>query len=73
MRAAVPVLVTSLVFGSLIFDSLEMANRNSNPSFSDTEHMVSLKYKPKRNQPEKPVPHRGTGRRSFIENTQIAV
>ncbi|BAT53664.1 hypothetical protein NOS3756_26250 [Nostoc sp. NIES-3756] len=72
MRAAVPVLVTSLVFGSLIFDSLEMVNRNSNPS-SNTEYMASLKYKPKRNQPEKPVPHRGTGRRSFIENTQTAV
>ncbi|BCL34381.1 heterocyst-inhibiting protein PatX [Nostoc sp. MS1] len=71
MRAAVPVLVTSLVFGSLIFDCLEMANRNSNSS--NTEYMVSLNNRPKRNQPENPVPHRGTGRRSFIENTQIAV
>jgi hypothetical protein len=72
MRAAVPVLVTSLLFGSIIFDGLEMANRNSNPS-SNTEHMISLKYRPKRNQPEKPVPHRGTGRVRLIENTQIAV
>lgn len=69
MRAAVPVLVSSLVFGSLIFDGLEMANRNSSLFPSNSEHMLSWNSKPKRNLPEQPLLHRGTGRRSMTENT----
>lgn len=73
MRAAVPVLVLSLVFGSLIFDSLGMANRNLTLSPFNSDNMLSLNFKPKRNQPEQPFPHRGTGRKNLIENTQNAV
>lgn len=69
MRAAVPVLVSTLVFATLIFDALEIANRNSVLSPSNSEHMLSLNSKPKRNLPEEPLLHRGTGRRSMMENT----
>ncbi|HEY9804372.1 MAG TPA: hypothetical protein V6D25_28830 [Leptolyngbyaceae cyanobacterium] len=71
MRAAVPILVSSLVFSSVIFDGQGMANRNSTPS-DNLEYMLSLNSQPKYNQPEKPVSHRGTGRRTMIENTQDA-
>jgi len=73
MRVAVPVLVSSLVFCSFIFARLEMANRNSTLSLFNSEYMLSLNSKPKRNQPERPVLHRGTGRRSMLENTLNAI
>ncbi|WP_390825633.1 heterocyst-inhibiting protein PatX [Anabaena subtropica] len=72
MRAAVPVLISSLVFASLISDCLGMANRNSTLSPSSSHNMLSFKSKPKRNEPEKPIPHRGTGRRSLIESSNNA-
>ncbi|MBD2249797.1 heterocyst-inhibiting protein PatX [Nostoc parmelioides] len=67
MRAAVPVLISSLVLGSLVSDYLGIASHNFAFSSSNSQNMISLKSKPKRNQPEKPQPHRGTGRRSLIE------
>ncbi|MBD2499212.1 heterocyst-inhibiting protein PatX [Anabaena azotica] len=72
MRAAVPMLVSSLVFGSLIFDDQGMANRNLTFSPSNSEYMLSLNSKHKHNQPETPIPHRGTGRKTMIENIQNA-
>ncbi len=69
MRAAVPVLVSSLVFATLIFDALEMANRNSSIFPSNSEHMLSSNSQPQANLPRQPLLHRGTGRRSMIENT----
>jgi hypothetical protein len=72
MRAAVPMLVSSLVFGSLIFDDQGMANRNLTFSPSNSEYMLSLNYKPNHNQPETPAPHRGTGRKTMIENIHSA-
>ncbi|QLE56656.1 heterocyst-inhibiting protein PatX [Nostoc sp. TCL26-01] len=68
MRAAIPVLISSLVFGSLISDGLGMANRNLTISALSSQNMLSLKSKPKRNEPEEATPHRGTGRRSLMES-----
>jgi hypothetical protein len=76
MRAAVPVLISSLVFGFLISHGLGMANRNSNLSVSSSESMLSLTSQPQRNEPEQPIPHRGTGRKSLTKspsNTYVTV
>ncbi len=69
MRVAVPVLVSSLVFCSPIFARLEIANRNSTLFPTNSKSMLSFNFQPQQNQPERPLLHRGTGRRSMIENT----
>jgi hypothetical protein len=70
MRAAISLLVSSLAFGSLAFDSQAMANRLSHllPSSSDSQQLLSMRPKHKSNEPENPTPHRGSGRRNFIES-----
>jgi hypothetical protein len=68
MRAAIPVLISSLVFSSLISHSQGMANRSLIGSVFKSQNMISLKSQPKRNTPEGATPHRGTGRRSLIES-----
>lgn len=68
MRAAIPVLISSLVFGSLISDSQGMADRNLTISALSSKNMLSLKSKPKHNELEETTPHRGTGRRSLMES-----
>ncbi|MBW4446520.1 MAG: hypothetical protein KME38_06460 [Spirirestis rafaelensis WJT71-NPBG6] len=71
MRATISLLITSLVFGSLAFNCQAMANRLSNMllSFSDSEELISVKAKskPRTNQPELPIPHRGSGRRELMQ------
>jgi hypothetical protein len=71
MRATISLLITGLVFGSLAFNRHAIANSLSNLllSFSDLEQLISVKPqpKPKPNQPEQPVPHRGSGRRQLMQ------
>jgi hypothetical protein len=71
MRATISLLITSLVFGSLAFNCQAMANSLSNLllSYDDSEEIISLKAKPKArpNQPEMPIPHRGSGRRELMQ------
>ncbi|GCL38914.1 MAG: heterocyst-inhibiting protein PatX [Sphaerospermopsis kisseleviana] len=69
MRAAISLLVSSLVFGSLAFNyeakftslsCLLIANFGSEKLFADNS-------KPGPNQPEQPAPHRGSGRKESME------
>ncbi|AFY35931.1 heterocyst-inhibiting protein PatX [Calothrix sp. PCC 7507] len=78
MRAAISLLVSSLVFGSLAFNYQGMANQLSRQMLasSGSEELLSVRPKPKPNQPEKPAPHRGSGRRELMEyygNNHLAV
>jgi hypothetical protein len=82
MRAAISLLVSSLVFGSLAFNCQATANHLSSIllSSSGSQHLVSAKpkskSKPKPNQPENPTPNRGSGRRDlmkYIVNTHPSV
>ncbi|MFK0729823.1 MAG: heterocyst-inhibiting protein PatX [Gloeotrichia echinulata GP01] len=69
MRAAISLLVSGLVFGSLALNCQGMVYRFSNLRLSPSasQQMLSVKPKPKANQPEKPAPHRGSGRRELME------
>ncbi|BAZ30987.1 hypothetical protein NIES4074_34550 [Cylindrospermum sp. NIES-4074] len=69
MRAAISLLVSSLVFGSLAFNCEAMLSQLSLLllASSGSQQLVSAKPKPRPNQPEKPVPHRGSGRRELME------
>jgi hypothetical protein len=69
MRVAISLLVSSLVFGSLAFNDQTMANQLSYQTLTDSgsEQLLSVRPKPKPNQPEKPAPHRGSGRRELME------
>ncbi|MCV3212441.1 hypothetical protein OGM63_02655 [Plectonema radiosum NIES-515] len=71
MRATISLLITGLVFGSLAFNCHAMANHLSNLllSYDDSEQFISTKPKPKTrpNQPEVPIPHRGSGRRDLMQ------
>lgn len=71
MRATISLLITGLVFGSLAFNCQAITNHLSNLllSFSDSEQLISAKPQPQTryNQPELPVPHRGSGRRQLMQ------
>lgn len=69
MRAAISLLVSSLVFSSLAFNCeanftnlyrLLMANFG-------VEKLLADNSKPSPNQPEQPAPHRGSGRKESME------
>lgn len=69
MRAAISLLVSSLVFGSLAFDyeavftnlsCLLIANSGLGELLADNS-------KPGPNQPQQPAPHRGSGRKESME------
>ncbi|QIR37595.1 hypothetical protein HCG51_13325 [Tolypothrix sp. PCC 7910] len=70
MRAVVSLLASSLVAVSFAINCQATINQFSRllPSSSGSEHLLSARPKPKPNQPEKPVPHRGSGRRELIES-----
>ncbi|AFZ23040.1 hypothetical protein Cylst_0712 [Cylindrospermum stagnale PCC 7417] len=70
MRAAIPLLVSSLVFGSLALNCEAMLGQLSRLLLvsSGSQLLVSAKPKPRPNQPDKPVPHRGSGRRELMES-----
>jgi len=75
MRAAISLLVSSLVFGSLAFNceavqtrfsALSMAKSDFQPSSLVNQGFnLADNSKPSPNQPEKPNPHRGSGRRGL--------
>ncbi len=69
MRALVSLLASSLVMATLVFDCQLMVNRFSNLllASSGSQQLLSTRPKPKPNQPEKPTPHRGSGRRELME------
>ncbi len=69
MRAAISLLVSSLVLGSLAFNYEAIYNRFSYLliPYSGSQQMLSAKPKPRPNQPEKPAPHRGSGRRELMQ------
>ncbi|WP_017652034.1 heterocyst-inhibiting protein PatX [Fortiea contorta] len=69
MRAAISLLVSSLVFGSLASNHQAMMNHSSYQALTpvESEQLLSVRPKPKPNQPEKPAPHRGSGRRELME------
>lgn len=72
MRAAISVLITSLVFGSLAVNCQMMPNRLSGLLSSSDNSQLLLSAKPTKtkgrtNQPELPIPYRGSGRRELIE------
>jgi hypothetical protein len=69
MRATISLLITGLVFGSLAFNRHAIANRLSNllVSFCNSEQLISGKAQTRPNQPEQPVPHRGSGRKQLMQ------
>jgi hypothetical protein len=75
MRAAISLLVSSLVFGSLAFNCEAVQTRFSAQSMAKSDYQLSPLVNPQfnladnskssPNQPEKPNPHRGSGRRGL--------
>jgi hypothetical protein len=75
MRAAISLLVSSLVFGSLAFNCEAVQTRFSLLSMAKSDSQLSplvnqsfnlaANSKPSPNQPENPNPHRGSGRKRF--------
>ena len=76
MRAAISLLVSSLVCGSLAFNCKAVQTHFSALSTAKSDYQLSPlvlnqsfnladNSKPSPNQPEKPNPHRGSGRRSL--------
>lgn len=69
MRAAISLLVSSLVFGSLALNceagtSLSrLLNTNSG-----SQSLLADNSKPSPNEPAQPAPHRGSGRRESMES-----
>ncbi|MEO0685136.1 MAG: hypothetical protein AAFY76_08865 [Cyanobacteria bacterium J06649_11] len=65
MRTAISLLVTSFVFGSLAANFQGIGNSLSNEMFSTSGEQELLLS---RSNPRKPkAPHRGSGRREFVE------
>ncbi|MBW4559229.1 MAG: hypothetical protein KME59_25630 [Trichormus sp. ATA11-4-KO1] len=73
MRATISLLVSSLMFSSLAFNCQSQANRLSqmllSPSGSQQLFFVPTQYQAQFSEPERPVPHRGSGRRDFMEKS----
>ncbi|BAY27932.1 hypothetical protein NIES2100_77590 [Calothrix sp. NIES-2100] len=69
MRAVVSLLASSLVMATLVFSSQAMINLMSNMFVASavTQPLLSTRPKTKPSQPEKPAPHRGSGRRELME------
>jgi hypothetical protein len=63
MRTIISLLVTTFLFGSLALDCQN--NLRSDASEMMTASRTRSGNKPK--QPEKPIPHRGSGRRELME------
>jgi hypothetical protein len=70
MRAVVSLLASSLVIATLTFSYQAMVNLMSDmllASPTGQPFLLSARPKTKPNQPEKPAPHRGSGRRELME------
>ncbi|WP_414562745.1 MULTISPECIES: heterocyst-inhibiting protein PatX [unclassified Anabaena] len=66
MRATTSLLVSSLVFSTLAFNCQAKVNRASEILLSPSG---SQQYQAQFSEPERPVPHRGSGRRDFMEKS----
>ncbi|WP_016950516.1 heterocyst-inhibiting protein PatX [Anabaena sp. PCC 7108] len=68
MRAAISLLVSSLVFGSLAFNCEAVLTRLSYLliATSGSQQLLADKPKTSPNQPETPAPHRGSGRKESM-------
>ncbi|MBK1986394.1 hypothetical protein A0J48_002315 [Sphaerospermopsis aphanizomenoides BCCUSP55] len=69
MRAAISLLVSSLVFGSLAFNYEAEFTGIFHPltGNSGSGKLLADNSKPGPNEPEQPAPHRGSGRKESIE------
>ncbi|EFA69732.1 hypothetical protein CEP10_08440 [Cylindrospermopsis raciborskii S07] len=69
MRAAISILVSSMILGSLAFHHETVFTNPSRLSTSNSGRGLLLadSSKPSPNQPEEPAPHRGSGRKESIE------
>ncbi|MFM2064258.1 MAG: hypothetical protein RLZZ507_3929 [Cyanobacteriota bacterium] len=69
MRAAISLLVSSLVFGSLAFNYEAEFTSLSRllTAYSGSGFLLADNSKPGPNQPEQPAPHRGSGRKESME------
>ncbi|MEA5577854.1 heterocyst-inhibiting protein PatX [Anabaena sp. UHCC 0451] len=69
MRAAISLLVSSLVFGSLAFNYEAMLTSISYLLIANSSsgELLADNSKPGPNQPEQPAPHRGSGRKESME------
>lgn len=65
MRTAISLLVTSFVFGSLAINFQEIGNSLANEMFSNYGEQELLLSRSNSNKPK--APHRGSGRREFVE------
>lgn len=74
MRALISLLASSLVTATLIFSYQVMANLMSDMLLvsAATPTLLSARPKTKPNQPDKPAPHRGSGRRELMEYNRNA-
>ncbi|TAE53273.1 MAG: hypothetical protein EAZ76_14955 [Nostocales cyanobacterium] len=69
MRAAISLLVSSLVFSSLALNSeagFSGLSRLLN-TYIGSQQLLADNSKPSPNEPEQPAPHRGSGRRESLE------
>ncbi len=72
MRAAISLFVSSLVLGSLALNNVAVFNRLSdllNANSSSPQLLLAAKPKTRSNQPDRPAPHRGSGRRELMESS----
>ncbi|MEA5618305.1 hypothetical protein VB711_10715 [Cronbergia sp. UHCC 0137] len=66
MRTTFSLLVSSLVLGSLAFNCI--SELSSLLTSSSSQELVASRTKVGPTQPEQPLPHRGSGRREFMED-----
>ncbi|MCC5637628.1 hypothetical protein LC593_17640 [Nostoc sp. CHAB 5844] len=75
MRVTFSLLVSSLMFSSLVVNGSAKLNRSHTLIHETGVQMLfsaKPKAKPKPNEPENPTPHRGSGRRDLIESLNNA-
>ena len=70
MRTAISLLVTSFVFGSLAVNFQEIGKSVVNEMFSASGEQELLLRRSNPNKKPK-TPHRGSGRREFLEYTNV--
>jgi hypothetical protein len=61
MQATISLLMSSLVFSTLAFNYQTQVNQSS--------EILPTQYQAQFSEPERPVPHRGSGRRDFMQKS----
>jgi hypothetical protein len=69
MRAAISLLITTALLGSLT-----VSHKNLLLSSSESQQIIASKVKSSRKpkRPEQPIPHRGSGRRELVEYSVLS-